>query len=245
MRCAEPLGELEVKRRAFTLIELLVVIAIIAILAAILFPVFAKAREKARMSSCQSNLKQIGVAITQYTQDYDERYPSSRLNGNTTHWGYGVQPYLKSIQVFACPSNPGNNTEMGYAGYTPAGSRIRLSYACSHGGDDGTGSSYGGPGPMIDDTTAVSLALVTSPAQVIIVGEAYARYDPDFWNNNNDMRLWGHTNMPNWLFCDGHVKPIKPGATVTPINMWNITNNPAPTADLMNWLTANPGQPIY
>src|SRR3954451_12245993 len=96
-------------RRAFTLIELLVVISIIAILAAILFPVFARARENARRSSCQSNLKQISLGIIQYVQDYDETYPMiyNHIVGRTPPyqcWGEWVQPYVKSQQVFTCPS---------------------------------------------------------------------------------------------------------------------------------------------
>jgi prepilin-type N-terminal cleavage/methylation domain-containing protein/prepilin-type processing-associated H-X9-DG protein len=113
------------KRHGFTLIELLVVIAIIAILAAILFPVFAKAREKARQSSCLNNMKQIGLAVLQYSQDYDERHPW----GDSVAWGtagnepltgiacpaypahpYGgfvdrIFPYVKNVQVFLCPSD--------------------------------------------------------------------------------------------------------------------------------------------
>ena len=114
-------------KRGFTLIELLVVIAIIAILAAILFPVFARARENARRSSCQSNLKQLGLAFAQYTQDYNERFPmyntKTRLNGTTctvaaadfgdcgwaTHLSTDIQPpiftYTKSIQILQCPSD--------------------------------------------------------------------------------------------------------------------------------------------
>ncbi|MEN6548124.1 MAG: DUF1559 domain-containing protein [Armatimonadia bacterium] len=114
-------------RRGFTLIELLVVIAIIAILAAILFPVFAKAREKARQSSCLSNLKQIGLGVLQYTQDYDERFPiywrdqiqtdasmpgakfttssgAAGAGGYKTSWMDFVTPYIKNNQVFVCPS---------------------------------------------------------------------------------------------------------------------------------------------
>jgi len=95
-------------RGAFTLIELLVVIAIIAILAAILFPVFGRARENARRSSCQSNLKQIALGVKQYTQDYDEKFPQE---GSTTvtnpGWAYLIQPYIKSEQLFQCPSETG------------------------------------------------------------------------------------------------------------------------------------------
>ena len=92
-------------KKAFTLIELLVVIAIIAILAAILFPVFARARENARRASCQSNLKQIGLGLVQYTQDYDERYPQAIDTNYNMPWQLAVQPYMKSTQVFMCPSD--------------------------------------------------------------------------------------------------------------------------------------------
>ena len=104
-----------VRKRGFTLIELLVVIAIIAILAAILFPVFAKAREKARQTSCLSNLKQIDLAVLQYAQDYDEMMP--RSCGYTTpalvlasdawpnYWWQAITPYMKSLQILACPSS--------------------------------------------------------------------------------------------------------------------------------------------
>src|SRR5580698_9789983 len=95
------------RRSAFTLIELLVVIAIIAILAAILFPVFAQAREKARQTSCASNMKQIGIAFMQYTQDYDEYTPA--LWAHYAGWEAGVYPYLKSTGVFTCPDDPNSN----------------------------------------------------------------------------------------------------------------------------------------
>ncbi len=109
------------RRSGFTLIELLVVIAIIAILAAILFPVFARAREKARQASCTSNLKQIALAAIMYTQDYDEMFLSGRYNGYCAFghlhadggnnaindyqgWNTHLVPYVKNIQVFRCPS---------------------------------------------------------------------------------------------------------------------------------------------
>ena len=101
------------EKSGFTLIELLVVIAIIAILAAILFPVFARARENARRSSCQSNLKQLGLGFAQYTQDYDERLPLLQ------YWSGNIYPYVKSEQVFLCPSDSGR----------ASGNRKPLSYA--------------------------------------------------------------------------------------------------------------------
>jgi len=103
-------------RKAFTLIELLVVIAIIAILAAILFPVFATAREKARQTSCASNLKQVGIAMTEYTQDYDE-YPP---NGNSRTYSVGgwagqIYPYVKAKGVFVCPDDTTPGASCSYA----------------------------------------------------------------------------------------------------------------------------------
>lgn len=103
------------RRNGFTLIELLVVIAIIAILAAILFPVFARARENARRASCQSNEKQIGLAFAQYMQDYDSHYPIVETEGLNSSgipccvtqfgWGDELYPYVKSMQLLQCPSD--------------------------------------------------------------------------------------------------------------------------------------------
>jgi len=122
-----------VRRKGFTLIELLVVIAIIAILAAILFPVFAKAREKARQTSCLSNIKQIGLGSLQYMNDYDERFfghiqgrrddPVYGATGPPGYirWADQIYPYVKNAQLFTCPSNPTYdfvpNTRDAYFGY--------------------------------------------------------------------------------------------------------------------------------
>jgi prepilin-type N-terminal cleavage/methylation domain-containing protein len=111
------------KRYGFTLIELLVVIAIIAILAAILFPVFAKVREKARQISCLSNMKQLALGEVQYNQDYDEKYaPGASTYGLGTGWAGQIYPYVKSVNVFICPDDNspylhagGTNNDSGHA----------------------------------------------------------------------------------------------------------------------------------
>lgn len=111
---------------AFTLIELLVVIAIISILAAILFPVFATAREKARQTACLSNLKQLGIAYTSYEQDYDEMAPSGKSFATGIGWAGQIYPYVKSTQVYLCPNDTGPKDIISYAvnsnlvGYTAA-----------------------------------------------------------------------------------------------------------------------------
>ena len=137
-------------RRAFTLIELLVVIAIIGILAALLFPVFGRARENARRASCQSNLKQIGLGLLQYSQDYDEIlvadwYSSTNSPGNTyapgqTQVGYkwmdAAYSYIKSEQIFLCPTATGDRAKpYVHYGRLPSGTNTQLygSYVITHG----------------------------------------------------------------------------------------------------------------
>src|SRR5436309_11005749 len=123
------------RERAFTLIELLVVIAIIAILAAILFPVFAQAREKARTTTCLSNLKQVGLGMQLYAQDYDEKLPASGVYGNQhplyaqygwALWVKWIDPYTKNKGIYACPSGPQTG---GQAVFGPATDR----YICNLG----------------------------------------------------------------------------------------------------------------
>jgi prepilin-type N-terminal cleavage/methylation domain-containing protein/prepilin-type processing-associated H-X9-DG protein len=250
------------KRNGFTLIELLVVIAIIAILAAILFPVFASAREKARQTTCSSNLRQIGLAIKQYVQDNDETYPYDRLNGYP--WEAAVYPYVKSAKAFACPSNPNNGATINGTPVAATGiPAIPVSYVCvggSQDGYDGYGANdiYGGPVPMpyyldgngnFNGSSSISSKYV-SPSNTILVGETRSqngstvRGDPDFWTDQTDFEMQGHSGMSNFLFADGHVKAMKPTATGSTLNMWNMNNTtnmndlttgPA-SATLMTWL---------
>ncbi len=238
------------RKSAFTLIELLVVIAIIAILAAILFPVFARARENARRSSCQSNLKQIGLGILQYAQDYDEKYPMARTNNitfgtavnNNAPWQLVIQPYVKSLQLFKCPSYSGdlfqNNSSDG------TGNKVPVSYDCNGTGHSSGTTAMGGVRPMnlLGEGGGASLARIGSSAQVILVGEVRdTRTEPEFWNTP-DLVFQNHLGMTNFLFCDGHVKSLKPTATGAPLNMWNVDNfgsqgdttpGPAPAASAL------------
>src|SRR5688500_15962599 len=125
-------------RQGFTLIELLVVIAIIAILAAILFPVFAQARDKARQAACLSNMKQLGMALTQYVQDYDEVLPfqladvpndfMSPTAGPT--WMRAISPYAKNVAIYHCPSaafDPTQTQNPGWAKVSYLGNAVLLS----------------------------------------------------------------------------------------------------------------------
>lgn len=239
------------RSRGFTLIELLVVIAIIAILAAILFPVFARARENARRTACQSNLKQIGLGIMQYTQDYDEKLPLRRYDGPMSQvvfsWRRQTFPYTKSAQVFSCPSNTTNtmlnddsvSANMKAAGL-PAGSpQFRRSYALN-----ATNVNVGGTSPS-EQTTAQSLAAIAATSQTVLVSEsknccAEIRFHdtPAFFSNPNAV-FTGHLQTANFLFADGHVKAMKPMATGTPVNMWTCEHDgaaPAPLLErLSNW----------
>ena len=199
------------KKTGFTLIELLVVIAIIAILAAILFPVFAKAREKARQIACVSNEKQLGLALLQYIQDYDETMPANG-EGNTS-WYDGIQPYVKSSPLMYCPSNPDTQKQSLAAG---SGKAYTTYFANQFNGptnaanpEDSLGAfnTYGKPG--------FSLASFVAPASCIAVVEGrdlegYWEFRINYINN----LYAGHTGRTNYLFMDGHVKALKPEQTL-------------------------------
>ena len=227
-------------RSAFTLIELLVVIAIIAILAAILFPVFARARENARRSSCQSNLKQIGLGVLQYNQDYDEKMPFTRTNDAVSNWQYNIQPYIKSYQLFACPSNTRNTVGL-QNGPTPNLTVVSYAAIRSAGGS-GLGSN-GGAFSDYSTTPAnvVSVADFTEVSQTIMVVDSNTtsldfRMSNGTWNGltqadcggDRPCLFSGHLGTMNSLFVDGHVKSLKPLQTVpaamngtAAVNMWD------------------------
>lgn len=222
-------------RRGFTLIELLVVIAIIAILAAILFPVFAQAREKARTTACLSNTKQLGTASAMYMQDWDEQLvPTYQYDGpavcpNLRWWYDMVTPYVKNWGVFQCGSGKGfvtcGKTKVDVNAGTPG---VWNSYGtCSNNWCVG---SFGG---------AKSLAAVVEPANTIWIGESSG--GPELWTRDG-LRGWEcprtratavgvrpagalvcgrHQEGGNFTFVDGHAKWLK---TVTH-DMWNYAKN--------------------
>ncbi len=210
------------RRRGFTLIELLVVIAIIAILAAILFPVFAKAREKARQNSCLSNVKQAMLALMQYAQDYDERYVQTIISKNaidSSYWTYGswpptVEPYIKNKQIWICPSNMDQFKDgfastyvVNPAGYTPF--------------DYGVMGRFG----------AKAMAQIDQPATTIMFCESNLP-DPYNWGHvysgpvgcqSQCYGAWPHNEGFNLGFADGHSKWYAvPGncTTVVPGLIW-------------------------
>ncbi|MEN6645339.1 MAG: DUF1559 domain-containing protein [Armatimonadia bacterium] len=193
-------------RRGFTLIELLVVIAIIAILAAILFPVFAKAREKARQTSCLSNLRQLGTAVLSYAQDYDERFirannspctyllPDGTVSTSTNMlWHYQLAPYTKNWQIFNCPSATDNLS--------------LTAYDASFG--------YGFHGIAAWNLAGRSLGEINVPAETIVLADcAYylTDWDTRSTGDNAEPPAVRHNDGANCTFADGHAKWYKGSA---------------------------------
>lgn len=189
---------LPTSRRAFTLIELLVVIAIIAILAAILFPVFAQAREKARQSSCLSNMKQIGLANLQYTQDYDETLQLRSSSG--TNWMVILNPYTKSSGVFTCPSdaNADITTPIQANGYWPSGQpRFRTSYVYNRNLAPGATNAMVGLG----------IAEITNTASTVLATDGGGAPDP-----NKKPQDWAVEPVA-WLLDDANDTYVKTQST--------------------------------
>ena len=206
------------KTKGFTLIELLVVIAIIAILAAILFPAFARARENARRASCQSNLKQVGLGIMQYTQDFDEKLPFVEHSGatdgifasNFTCWADPLMSYIKSTQVWRCPSNSKINSPVDVAANRPTSYVVHMAYAaCSGFGNNYAFKHYPTASPSsLPEFTNTSETFLTGDSVATAVNYGYAM-SPNSANNSSGPSSI-HLEGGNWLYADGHVKWLKP-----------------------------------
>jgi prepilin-type N-terminal cleavage/methylation domain-containing protein/prepilin-type processing-associated H-X9-DG protein len=215
------------RKRGFTLIELLVVIAIIAILAAILFPVFAQAREAARKTSCLSNLRQLGTGMLMYTQDYDEMFPLQfylRPVSFSMLLGDLMNPYVKNYGVWRCPSRGIVLDDFSNNAAAPTARLYRTNY--------GMNLSLFYPsyptGDYWNGTPGVSLASVQVPAQRIMLADIGYTADPRLpYNPQNDVYqgyfwLWPpdsccndwpsprHQGRANIAFVDGHVKSTAP-----------------------------------
>ncbi len=227
-------------RSAFTLIELLVVIAIIAILAAILFPVFGRARENARRSSCQSNLKQIGLGFKQYIQDYDEKYPIAISNDATMAFGAGdqgwaqtLQPYMKSTQIFQCPSETnspvatGGNTR-GYTDYWANYNVVSNTGVSEAQLDSQSLTVLNGDGASVTTaadatTTDGTAAYVVAPVAVTAANGPLGTVIPSVYSGSGGTSIYDtssatalgsggkrHLEGANFAFTDGHVKWLRP-----------------------------------
>lgn len=220
-------------KKGFTLIELLVVIAIIAILASILFPVFSRARENARRASCLSNIKQLGLGFTMYSQDYDEKMvagfqlrgtdPVADANGNREcYWYTNIQPYIKSKDLLRCPSAAGPSDEVSYAAFFLGYSNVSLVIppVSSHG--------WGAAANM----KTVSLSQAARPAEsIILLEDNRCQGNPNCSVADKTLKVFAvgdtvniktynwegtpawkprHMNGSNYLYFDGHAKWQKP-----------------------------------
>lgn len=214
--------------RGFTLIELLVVIAIIAILAAILFPVFARARENARRTSCQSNVRQIVLAMKQYLQDYDEHYPQRYVNdilitARPYGWADALQPYIRNEQILHCPSEsipattPGNTTH--YLDYF---------YNLNLDGQAEAEIAFVSNTILIGDANPASTGSYISNAQLASngcdVAPSNAIAEMATISPGNALR---HLEGANYGFPDGHVKWYKGHTTTSSLVIQDCDTDPA------------------
>lgn len=203
-------------KRAFTLVEVLLVLFIVCILAAFLFPLTNKSRENARRSSCQSNLKQIGLGVMQYARDYDEKFPLAYLDDDNSGdynlyldrgWTQTLQPYLKSTEIFQCPSEdkdyfpPLRATDYWYS--APVSQTKSLASVAKS-----AQTVMGGDG------VAASSALVATHGAIAYAGDApQLKYNGEIWDTTEKTEGKGgrrHLDGMNFLFCDGHVKWLRP-----------------------------------
>jgi prepilin-type N-terminal cleavage/methylation domain-containing protein len=239
------------RRTGFTLIELLVVIAIIAILAAILFPVFAQAREKARQNTCISNFKQIGLAMLMYAQDWDEALPRIRTweltsfcqpNSKSFTWKGMINPYVKSYAFWRCPSNPKNNVPS-----EDIDKNIMCSYAVNgivhHGHRNSDRTPPRTLASFAEPATTMSLLESTAPCPdlgdwVGDAGTATGKGGSCGSNGTNpDWRFQQHLATLNWGMFDGHVKAMTYAA------LW-VSGTAPPYHDMWGaWEDGGNGQP--
>jgi prepilin-type N-terminal cleavage/methylation domain-containing protein/prepilin-type processing-associated H-X9-DG protein len=239
--CAPPLLA-RATTTGFTLIELLIVIAIIAILAAILFPVFARARENARRTSCASNLRQLGMGIAQYTHDSDELLPfasnargTSRIVSGTTagsiSWRSLIYPYVKNPQIYSCPSNP--NNMLANVSDLSGVPEIALSYSCN-----ANVLVFGWTAASVDvGPFALNLSQIQFAQSLILAAESsealpavvITRAAPSAATLATAFPTQGiyggHLALCNFLFVDGHVKALKPSSTIQPGVFTDTTSN--------------------
>jgi len=193
------------RRHGFTLIELLVVIAIIAILAAILFPVFAKAREKARQTSCLSNLKQIGLGFLMYAQDYDETLFGSR--GVLGGYAGAITPYVKNTQIFKCPSTNYSR----YYGGTGCAVCGNLGAAPLPGAYFG-GYTYVNSTPTwgcLGSTAAAKLGSYDTPSSFPLIYDGTCLQNTNPASGSRNANFIAHNEGLNNCYLDGHAKWLK------------------------------------